>query len=117
LEAKIGLDTGNSPHSPYPHAVGEMKIPLSIIQEATFGFFIRGVSDSSDADALHLFWDTGFDVTADWGVDPSTWGNVILSTTAIPEFSAAWLIVAATIFTVTVIFRSKKSGDRSPKTP
>lgn len=84
VEAKIGTDTGNSPHPPYPHVVGEARLPLSLIGIATFGFFIRFV-DSSEVLTKWFYW-PGLTL-ADQGVDPSSWGNVAYSMEPIPEFS------------------------------
>lgn len=103
LQVKIGLDSGNSPHSPTPHVVAEWKIPLSIIGKTEFGLFVRGVSDSSEVETMHLYWPGP--TQADQGVDPSSWGTVTLSSVPIPEFTSAWLIVVASVLAVMVISR------------
>jgi hypothetical protein len=113
LNAKIGNDTGNSPHPPSPHVVAEFRIPLSIIKGTTFGFFMRYV-DSSESEAMHWYWPGG----GIWiqAHTPNTWGSVNLSRVAVPEFSGAWLVVTAVMFAVALIFRSRKLRDGSPKT-
>ena len=54
LDAKTGIDTDNSPHSPSGNVVVECRTPLSM-KDTTFGFFTRYV-DSTEADAMHWYW-------------------------------------------------------------
>jgi hypothetical protein len=105
LDATIGMDNGNSPHSPSPHVVVEFRVPLSIIKGTTFGFFIRYV-DSTEADALHWYWPGPTAVDQEYA--PNTWGTVNLSNIAVPEFSSSWLIAAATVLMVLALNRAHK---------
>lgn len=105
LDAKIGMDTGNSPHSPSGHVVVEFRVPLSIIKGTTFGFFIRYV-DSTEADALHWYWPGP--TTVDQEYAPNTWGTVNLSTVAVPEFPSSWLIVAVAVLLVMAFTRADR---------
>ena len=78
LQVKISLDTGNSPHAPHPHVVGEFKIPLSagISLGSEFGFLVR-LGDSSESWSMHFYWPG-----PSWGPqydDPGSWGDVVLS--------------------------------------
>jgi len=110
VEAKIGVDTGNSPHPPHPHVVGEMRIPLSIVGTATFGFFMRFV-DASEALTKWFYWPGP--TLADQGTDPSSWGNVSYSTQPIPEFPGTWIVMTASVLGIALIFRlnKKRSSD------
>lgn len=83
VQATIGLDTGNSPHTPHPHVTFEMSIPLSIIPVLRFGIFIR-LDDStiwwSDTDlaySMHFFWPDGGKLPQ--RKNPSAWGIVTIS--------------------------------------
>jgi hypothetical protein len=78
-QAKIGLDTGNSPHAPYPHFVGEFKIPLSvgITLGSEFGFFIHLGDSHDDLLSMHFYW-PGPSLAPEM-YDPSSWGDVLLS--------------------------------------
>ena len=105
LDAKIGMDTGNSPHSPPAHVVVEFRVPLGIIKGTTFGFFIRAV-DSSEADTMHWYWPGP--VTGDQEYAPNTWRTVNLSSIAIPEFSSSWLIAAVTVLMVVAFTRAHR---------
>lgn len=85
VEAMVALDTGNSPHAPHPHVTGELRIPMSILPVATFGFFIRFddtslfISENPPPEALrmHLYWPGPTE--AEQGKDTSNWGDVSLS--------------------------------------
>jgi len=111
VQAKIALDTDNSPHPPYPHVAGEFKIPLSIIAIGTFGFFIRfgdySVILGTPGSLTKAFYWPGPSL-ADQSIDPSAWGNVSYSREPIPEFSSTWLIIATSVLAVIVIFRLSK---------
>lgn len=116
LQVMVGLDTGNSPHTPHPHVTFEMSIPLSLIPASPFGFFMRlddsliWWSNSDQATAMHLFWPNGG--TAPQGVDPAAWGSVTIFSTPIPEFSSSGLIVIIAVFAVLAFGRVRKR-DRS----
>jgi hypothetical protein len=109
VEAKIGVDTGSSPHPPHPHVVGEMRIPLSIVGTATFGFFMRFV-DASEALTRWFYWPGP--TLADQGTDPSSWGNVSISLDTIPEFSNTLLVVALAVLSALAVsrFRNRRGG-------
>jgi len=104
-QVSIGLDTGNSPHTPHPHVVGEFRLPLSIIQIGTFGFFIR-FGDSTEALNMHFYWPGP--TMANQAIDPSSWGNVSINNNPIPEFSSVWLIMLTMVTVVLVIFRRNR---------
>ena len=109
MQAKIGLDTGNSPHQPHPHVTVEFRIPLSIIRIGTFGFFIR-MGDSSNVLTMHFYWPGP--TMADQSIDPSSWGNVSISLGTIPEFSNTLLVVALVILSALAVFRFGKRRSR-----
>jgi hypothetical protein len=109
VQGAVGLDTGNSPHPPHPHAVFEMSIPLSLIPASTFGFFIRLDESNywwaSDQAILltHFYWPGP--TPANQGFDPSSWGTVTISNTPIQESSSSPLSVTLAIFSVVVFAR------------
>ena len=109
VQAKIGLDSGNSPHAPHPHVVGEFRIPLNIIAIGTFGFFIR-FGDSSEVLTMAFYWPGPS--LADQSVDPSSWGNVSYSNQSIPEFSDTLLVVALVLLSALAVFRFGKRRSR-----
>jgi hypothetical protein len=114
VQGMVGLDTGNSPHAPYPHVVVEMSIPMSLLPASPFGLFIRladssiFVSESAQALAMLFYWPNGG--AADQSVNPSTWGTVVVSSAPIPEFSSSPLIVTLAIFIVIVFARADRKN-------
>jgi hypothetical protein len=109
VQAKVNLDDGNSPYEPHPHVIGEFRIPLIIIPAETFGFAIRLDNSSfwttESPLTLHFYWPGP--THANQAIDPSSWGDVSLSSTPIPEFRSTWFIIAASVLAVMVIFRLK----------
>jgi hypothetical protein len=105
VQAKIGLDAGNSPHVPHPHVVGEFKIPLSVGVSlgSEFGLFIR-LSDSTNAGSgpydltKHFYWPGP--TFAPQAFDPGSWGDIVLSRAelgySLVEFhlAAGWNLVS-----------------------
>lgn len=113
MQAAMGLDTANSPHSPHPHVAGELRIPLSTIPASEFGFFIRfddsmiWWTQSDQAYMMHLYWPGPTNL--DQSINPSSWGTIVMSDQPIPEFASTAVVLVMAVLAITMLVRRKKT--------
>jgi len=97
LQGKIGIDTGNSPHDPHPHVVGEFKLPISFTGR-DFGVFMRLVDsllDTGNGLTMWLYWPGP--VQVEQASNPSTWRSVVVQNTITLSLNAGWNLISLPI--------------------
>jgi hypothetical protein len=97
----VAFSMSSSPNSATPHEVSEFEIPFSTFPQLqnTIGFAAAAHTPYQLAIWPHVYYVS----------IPSTWGELTISSTPVPEFGNIWLVVAASLATLGLIVRSKRS--------
>jgi hypothetical protein len=108
---KVVFSMAGSSNRAQPHEIVEFMVPFSMFSgmQSTIGFSVAAGHGSVGSSEFSLaLWPANRQRD-----NPSTWGEVAMSSTPIPEFSSVWSVIAATLLVSVTLTWSRRRA--SPK--
>lgn len=102
---QIAMSLSNSPNSAVPHVIAEFQIPFSVFPKLpnTVGFSAAAYVCGQNSCGQLVIWPANYDRDI-----PSTWGELTVSPTPIPEFRNFWLMVIIPLLMIPLVRTKSK---------